>query len=106
MAAPTHLTPHDLYTHYFVQHKLLKQGDEDGFWECAFCGCTHIEMPSMAEGVYHIVAVRPQRCPESFEKPCQECGKVYQCKETCGMVEALVERMVAEGFAYDPGAEG
>lgn len=106
MAAPTHKTRHALYSNYYVQHKLLKQGDEDGFWHCAFCDCLHIEMPGVVASAYHIVATVPQRCPDSFEKPCSECGKVYQCKETCGMVEALVESMVAEGFTFDPDAEG
>jgi len=51
------------------------------FWECAFCKCSHIEMPSFLGEEEYIVAVEARVCPDTFEAECPECGKVYKCDE-------------------------
>ena len=69
-----------------------------GFWECAFCKCSHIEMPSFLGEEEHIVAVEARACPDTFEAECPECGKVYKCDEGCTFLGPLVEQMIRDGM--------
>lgn len=93
----THDTRHHVFSRYFIPHKIIRQVDDGGFWECGFCGCPHIEMPGLL-GELYIVAAEAQRCENSFEDECPQCHQVYECRPDCALMETLMELMAEEGY--------